>query len=226
MTAGANNKPTASTVLISVNTTLREIQSMPRPDEGAPEHLVHDQCIAILKSLCLRLKVIRALDRSIDRSIGVSVVSGAQTAEDKKVQLDDLRNKLKEMEDSLEEIEELDSPEVTRRVELLRESYETVCAYSGCEPVGRRKTEYLSALDTESEGKSNCFVATAAYGTPDHPRVETLRELRDRILSQNRIGRIFTLGILPIITTIGSMYSVVKNTSIPHENGCSKNRHQ
>lgn len=36
-----------------------------------------------------------------------------------------------------------------------------------------------------------CFVATAAYGDPSHPDVETLRRFRDRHLMKSRFGRAF-----------------------------------
>jgi len=34
-----------------------------------------------------------------------------------------------------------------------------------------------------------CFIATAAYGSPDHPHVEVLRDFRDEYLMDNKIGR-------------------------------------
>ncbi|NIO19802.1 MAG: hypothetical protein GTN76_03440, partial [Candidatus Aenigmarchaeota archaeon] len=35
----------------------------------------------------------------------------------------------------------------------------------------------------------DCFIATAAYGSPLHPHVETLRDFRDEYLMQNKLGR-------------------------------------
>jgi len=40
-------------------------------------------------------------------------------------------------------------------------------------------------------GGGGCFIATATYGEYDHPRVQLLRELRDRYLLKNSFGRIF-----------------------------------
>jgi hypothetical protein len=48
-----------------------------------------------------------------------------------------------------------------------------------------------------SGGKSEggyCFVATAAYGSYDHPQVRVLRDFRDEVLLRSRLGRIMVTG--------------------------------
>jgi hypothetical protein len=37
----------------------------------------------------------------------------------------------------------------------------------------------------------DCFIATAVYGNPHAPEVETLREIRDNVLAKNVFGKLF-----------------------------------
>lgn len=37
--------------------------------------------------------------------------------------------------------------------------------------------------------KGSCFIATAAYGSPLHPHIDTLRDFRDKYLMQGKLGR-------------------------------------
>ncbi len=37
-----------------------------------------------------------------------------------------------------------------------------------------------------------CFIATAAYGTETHPRIDVLRDFRDSYLKRFYFGRLFT----------------------------------
>lgn len=43
----------------------------------------------------------------------------------------------------------------------------------------------------QSKSGATCFVATAAYGNPDHPDVVFLRAFRDQILAQTPTGQLF-----------------------------------
>jgi len=45
--------------------------------------------------------------------------------------------------------------------------------------------------DGENGKNGGCFIATAAYGSPLHPHVETLRDFRDGYLMTNKLGRGF-----------------------------------
>lgn len=50
----------------------------------------------------------------------------------------------------------------------------------------------IQALQTKyGTGTGGCFIATAAYGDHDHPAVILLRQFRDRILKQSKLGNHF-----------------------------------
>jgi hypothetical protein len=47
-------------------------------------------------------------------------------------------------------------------------------------------------MHIESKSGATCFVATAAYGDPNHPDVMFLRWYRDEVLARSIVGRAFT----------------------------------
>jgi len=49
----------------------------------------------------------------------------------------------------------------------------------------------ITGIDTESDSSDDCFIATAAFGSPMDPQVRFLREFRDRFLMSNHAGRYF-----------------------------------
>jgi hypothetical protein len=60
-----------------------------------------------------------------------------------------------------------------------------------------QKAEDLWERYKRSGGKSDggyCFIATAAFGSYDHPQVRVLREFRDRVLLPSSIGQRVVIG--------------------------------
>ncbi|MFX0205459.1 MAG: SBBP repeat-containing protein [Candidatus Hodarchaeota archaeon] len=49
----------------------------------------------------------------------------------------------------------------------------------------------ISTGDGETEKKGGCFIATAAYNSPFHPHIDTLRDFRDKYLMPSKLGRKF-----------------------------------
>lgn len=67
---------------------------------------------------------------------------------------------------------------------------------------------YDGDYPTSSDSSSNCFIATAAYGTPFDPKIDVLRTWRDDSLQKSILGRSFIkfyYSISPPIANIISM---------------------
>jgi hypothetical protein len=69
-----------------------------------------------------------------------------------------------------------------------RQPLETVAARA---PVPVKQEVPRASAPGQGASGGGCFVATAAYGDPNHPDVVFLREFRDNTLSQIRLGRSF-----------------------------------
>ena len=73
---------------------------------------------------------------------------------------------------------------------------------SSCDGSGKywvEKTESHYYEPDRNARQGDCFIATASFGDSAHPTVEQLRDFRNRILMQSRVGR--------YITTIYTRYS-------------------
>ena len=79
-------------------------------------------------------------------------------------------------------------------------------------------TANFSAVEDEepeepSEKKAPCFIATAAYSSPNHPHVRILRDFRDRYLMPNKVGRVlvyFYYKYSPFIAELITKNKVLK----------------
>ena len=56
---------------------------------------------------------------------------------------------------------------------------------------GQANTSYTNSSSSNSSGSGDCFVATAAYGTPLQPEIQVLRDWRDNTLCFSKLGRAF-----------------------------------
>lgn len=64
----------------------------------------------------------------------------------------------------------------------------------------------------EGGGGKGCFIATAVYGSYDAPEVIILREFKDKVLINNRLGSLFVrlyYRLSPSIARIISMYKIL-----------------
>jgi hypothetical protein len=88
-----------------------------------------------------------------------------------------------------------------RHEETLR-GIRKMAADPGCEMIVFHRAGWKPALDLQELGglmakrsaappekKSGCFIATAAFGSPQHPDVEVLRKYRDGVLARQVLGR-------------------------------------
>lgn len=77
------------------------------------------------------------------------------------------------------------------RVKAIRETDGNESPYSIVKSVDVANTGSSASIGGGGGGGGGCFIATAAYGTPMEPQVQSLRELRDRYLLPNPAGRAF-----------------------------------
>lgn len=75
--------------------------------------------------------------------------------------------------------------------------------------IGKMASE-LGVKVSKNRGKTDCFIATAAYGTPFSQEVQWLREYRDRVLLQSSLGRRFVQVYYLCSPPIASLLSRTK----------------
>ncbi len=74
-------------------------------------------------------------------------------------------------------------------------------------------TANFSAITEETGKKDGCFIATVAYGSPLHPHVSILRDLRDSYLMPNKLGRLLVnlyYKYSPFVAGIIAKHKVLK----------------
>ncbi|MNP18305.1 hypothetical protein D3C76_1107820 [compost metagenome] len=59
-------------------------------------------------------------------------------------------------------------------------------------------------VNTAPPAKSGCFIATAATGSYDHPKVLVLRVFRDEILQKHKLGQAFIAYYYRVSPSIAS----------------------
>src|SRR3989344_3880659 len=58
-------------------------------------------------------------------------------------------------------------------------------------PWGRGSIERIYHINIESDKEDSCFIASAVYGNPNAPEVNTLRDFRNIVLENSPLGRRF-----------------------------------
>jgi hypothetical protein len=105
--------------------------------------------------------------------------------------------------------------------EASRSTRDHIDAYNMLQKEGRLTSHKLTSdletgagkLRIESRSGTTCFVATAAYGDPDHPDVVFLRTFRDSKLKANAAGRVFIAfywKVGPVAAKIVSRFPILR----------------
>ncbi|MBX4210755.1 hypothetical protein KW783_02160 [Candidatus Parcubacteria bacterium] len=80
---------------------------------------------------------------------------------------------------------------IQRKFQTAGEKIGTVTIESNGQSIHLSCATYISTILVPDSGQSGCFIATAAYGTPDTEEVSTLRNFRDKKLLTNNVGAEF-----------------------------------